>query len=157
MAKTVNIIPKGLSGDAGLGLQEQRRRTRAVIRNVQHFLHPLNPEDRCHLHRIGVGTGRRCCRLSEEERDVVGASAEQGQRRISGYENCGGGQNLLLADLIPQKTVGVVQHRLCDACAEGREVLRDAGRVVVGGGLAGEFRIHRLTRRNDDRRDVDRL
>jgi hypothetical protein len=43
------------------------------------------------------------------------ASAEQGQRRIGGDEDGRRGQNLLLADLIAQKTVGIVQHRLRDA------------------------------------------
>src|ERR1700691_2754541 len=101
-------------------------------------LNSFHPKCRRHLQGLGVGGVIR--RSALQEPDIVGSAADQRRigERVDGYYS--GGDNFLLADVIAEHSVRIVQHGLRDGTGgdETGQILWNSGRALVGRSLAGE-------------------
>jgi hypothetical protein len=116
--------------------------SRCEDRNLQGVLHSFYPEYR--RYRDGLRIRIRGRRISKKERDIVGAAAEQWRGRGRGWirfdDQRRGGENRLPSYLSAKQGVWIVEQSLRDGAVEHerRQVLRNASRFLVCGGLTGK-------------------
>ena len=105
-------LSRALPRNAWLGADQVRLLAEFEGRNNNHLFNGFNPENRRHLH--GVGVRRGGAGLALQEGDVVGSAAERHGRRRRVNDDGRGLGDLLFADVIAQQFVGIVQHGLGD-------------------------------------------
>src|ERR1039458_3481272 len=140
--------------NAGCGFDREGRVTHGVGWHLDGLFDGFDPEDGSHLRGLGVWCRR--VGLAQQECDVVGSAAEEPNRRRRGRGNENGGcaDDVLLADVIPQQNVWIVQRFLCDgaACDKRTQILRDPGRVRTTSRLASKGNLlYRITTRYERR------
>src|SRR5579864_410428 len=107
--------------------------------HLNHLFYGFNPENRRHLHGVGIRRSGRS--LAQQEGYVVGSTPEGHGRRLGVNDDGNRLDDLLFADMIAQQRVGIVQNGLRNGAGGDKagQVLRDPCRFCVSGGLAGEL------------------